>query len=228
MKQIQYMSVDKVIPYENNPRDNSEAIEYVANSIKEFGFQQPIVVDKDNVIIVGHTRLESAKLLGLKEVPVIVADELTPKQVKAYRLADNKVGEIATWNIDLLGEEIADLLDDYNMDDFGFDFGNVIEEEPAVEEDDFDIDEEIPEKPFVEKGDIYQLGFNKLLCGDSTSEEDVKTLVGEEQMDLLFTDPPYNVNVSNSEGMTIQNDNMGNSEFHEFLSKAFKGVLEDE
>lgn len=117
-KQIVYKKVDELVPYENNPRKNEEAVKYVANSIREFNFQNPIIVDKDNVIIAGHTRLEAAKELGLKEVPVIVADELTPEQVKALRIADNKTAEIAMWDTDKLSLELEDI--GFDMTDFGF------------------------------------------------------------------------------------------------------------
>ena len=116
--QIEYVDINSIKPYENNPRHNEEAIPYVMNSIKEFGFKVPIILDKNNVIIAGHTRLESAKRLGMKEVPIIHADDLTEEQVKAFRLADNKVSEKAQWNIELLEEELADL--DIDMSDYGF------------------------------------------------------------------------------------------------------------
>lgn len=116
---IEYRNVDELIPYDNNPRKNDEAVDYVANSIKEFGFKMPIVVDRGEVIIAGHTRLKASKKLGLKEVPVVVADDLTDEQVKALRLADNKVGEIAEWDFSMLEEELADL--DIDMEQFGFD-----------------------------------------------------------------------------------------------------------
>ena len=114
------MSVDELTPYENNPRNNDDAVQYVANSIQEFGFKVPIVIDKDNVIVAGHTRLKAAKMLGLDKVPVIVADDLTENQVKAFRLADNKVGELADWDFSKLEEELAEI-DDIDMSDFGFD-----------------------------------------------------------------------------------------------------------
>lgn len=110
--------IDEVIPYENNPRKNDEAVEYVAKSIKEFGFKVPIIIDKDNVIVTGHTRLKAAKKLGLAEVPCIMADDLSEEQIKAFRLADNKVSEFASWDFDLLNIELEDL--DIDMADFGF------------------------------------------------------------------------------------------------------------
>lgn len=204
-------------PYERNPRNNKEAVDYVANSIREFGFKNPIIVDKNNVIVAGHTRYLACKKLGIKEVPCVIADDLTDEQIKAFRLADNKVAEIATWDLDLLDEELNDLFN-FDMSDFGFDVG--LEELEEAQEDEFDIDE-LPEEPKAKLGDIYQLGNHRLMCGDSTVEKDVNKLVGEATIDLLITDPPYNVAIKNSRGMTIENDNMENDAFHEFLVNAF-------
>lgn len=125
--QIVEMKIDEVIPYEKNPRKNEAAVKYVANSIKEFGFKVPIVIDENNVIVAGHTRLKAAKKLKLETVPCVIADDLTEEQIKAFRLADNKVSEKAEWDFDLLGEELDDLLEDFNMEDFGFEFDD---EEP--------------------------------------------------------------------------------------------------
>lgn len=122
--QIIYKKIDDVIPYENNPRKNDEAVDYVAKSIKEFGFKVPIIVDKNNVIVTGHTRLKAAKQLGLKEVPTIMADDLTEEQIKAFRLADNKVSEFANWDFDLLNFELDDI-SNINMEDFGFSEVNI-------------------------------------------------------------------------------------------------------
>lgn len=122
--QIIYKKIDDVIPYENNPRKNDEAVDYVAKSIKEFGFKVPIIVDKNNVIVTGHTRLKAAKQLGLKEVPTIMADDLTEEQIKAFRLADNKVSEFANWDFDLLNSELDDI-SNINMEDFGFSEVNI-------------------------------------------------------------------------------------------------------
>lgn len=172
---VQSMSITDIKPYPKNPRDNDAGVEAVANSIKEFGWQQPIVVDKDNVIIVGHTRYKAAKKLGMKQVPVVVADELTDEQVKAYRLADNKTGELTGWDDDLLNDELDGILD-IDMSDFGFDLELDDGEDKQAQEDDFD--EEPPEEPKSKLGQIYQLGRHRLMCGDSTKTEDVKKLVG--------------------------------------------------
>lgn len=173
MEQIKEVPIGDVKPYENNPRDNDGAVEATANSIKEFGWQQPIVVDKDMVIIAGHTRLKAAKQLGLKHVPIVVAD-LSEEQAKAYRLADNKTGELADWDMGLLDDELAEIAD-IDMSDFGFDL-DIPDDDKEVQEDDFD--EEVPEEPKSKLGQIYQLGRHRLMCGDSTKAEDVKKLVG--------------------------------------------------
>ena len=171
---VQDVSIDKIKPYKNNPRDNEAGVDAVANSIKEFKWQQPIVVDENNVIIVGHTRYLAAKKLGLKEVPVKVATGLTPEQVKAYRLADNKTGELTDWDMGLLDDELADIAD-IDMSDFGFDL-DLGDDEAKAQEDDFD--EEVPEEPKSKLGQIFKLGRHRLMCGDSTNPEMVKKLVG--------------------------------------------------
>lgn len=215
-------------PYENNPRDNEAAVAFVANSIREFGWKQPIVIDKDGVIIAGHTRYKAAQTLGLKSAPCVIADDLTEDQVKAYRLADNKVGEIATWDFEALEEEL-DAIEDIDMSDFGF-FSE--EEEEQIVEDDFEP--EPPEEPKAKRGEVYQLGDHRLMCGDSTSPEDVAKLMGGKQADFVFTDPPWNVNYGateegNAQGYkvrTILNDAMTTDDFKAFMNNAFKRMSE--
>lgn len=226
MKKVEiiYKKIDEITPYENNPRNNEEAVKYVAESIKQFGFKNPIIIDKDNVIIAGHTRLKAAQKLGLKEVPTIQADDLTPDQIKAFRIADNKVAEFSTWDIEKLEIELADI--DLDMSSLGFEDLD-LKEEKEVEEDNFDIDEYLDEEPPKTKlGEIYKLGHHYLMCGDSTKEKDVEKLMEAagtpKEADLLFTDPPYNVNVHNSDGLTIENDNLNSDIFSEFLNNAFK------
>lgn len=210
-------NIKDITPYENNPRNNEDAVEKVAESIKEFGFQQPIVVDKDNVVIVGHTRLKAAERLGLDKVPVVIADELTEEQAKAYRLADNKTNEIATWKFDSLNTELRELCD-FNMGRFGFNLDLVPEEIDAYED---NYTEQVPIKATSRIGEIYQLGEHRLMCGDSTNPKDVELLMDGRKADLLFTDPPYNVDISNSKGMTIINDNMDDEKFSSFLNSVF-------
>lgn len=172
---IEMMKIADLIPYENNPRDNDSAVDAVANSIKEFGFLVPIVVDKDNVIAAGHTRLKAANSLGMETVPVIKAKDLTEEQIKAFRLADNKTGELAGWDFDLLPEEIKGIAG-IDMTAFGFDQTEIEDPNDAVE-DDYDEDaEEIPER--VQMGEVWELGEHRLKCGDSTSTEDLESLLG--------------------------------------------------
>lgn len=222
---VQNVSIDSIKPYENNPRNNDQGVDAVAKSIKEFNWQQPIVVDKDNVIIVGHTRYKAAKKLGMDKVPVVVADSLSPEQVKAYRLADNKTGELTDWDVDLLDDELADIAD-IDMSDFGFDL-DLGDDEAKVQEDDFD--EEVPEEPKSKLGQVYQLGKHRLMCGDSTKPEDVKKLVGGVQADLLLTDPPYNVAYEGKQEskMTIKNDRQEDDEFYKFLFNAFSAAKDN-
>lgn len=177
--QITNKKISDLKEYENNPRDNAQAVDAVANSIKEFGFKVPIIVDNQNIIIAGHTRYKAAISLGLEEVPCIVASDLTPEQVKAFRLADNKVGEIATWNLDMLKKEL-ECIDGLDMSLFGFEEELPVDE---VYEDDFDPNEHITETPFSLYGDIYILGNHRLQCGDSTKLEDIKRLVEDNEID---------------------------------------------
>lgn len=191
---VQEIKIKDIKPYGKNPRKNDQSVDKVANSIKEFGFKVPIVIDKHNVIVCGHTRYKAAKKLGLSVVPCVVADDLTEEQIKAYRLADNKVGEDSLWDMDLLGSELEDILN-IDMEDFGF---SLPEAETEVVEDDYD--KPAPEEPKSKLGDIYQLGRHHLMCGDSTNIDCVKKLVGDVQIDMLLTDPPYNVNYEGTAG----------------------------
>lgn len=216
MDNIQNVPIKQVHPYPNNPRVNKDAVDKVAASLRAFGFRQPIVVDKDYVIICGHTRLEAAKRLRMKEVPVLVADDLSEEQVRAYRLADNKTAEFSEWDLDKLVDEIAEIMD-IDMEEFGFDLSEFVDE-PQVVEDDFEPD--IPEEPKAKRGDVYQLGRHRLMCGDSTSVDDVEKLVNGTQIDMLLTDPPYNVDYKGTAGK-IKNDNMDSDKFREFLRDAF-------
>lgn len=220
--------VDKPIewlrPYEKNPRNNEQAVEAVANSIKEFGFKVPIVATIDGEIVNGHTRFKAANFLKLKTVPVLIADDLTEEQIKAFRLADNKTGELADWDVELLYSEL-DELTGFDMTMFGFediDFSlDDFEEDEKETGEEVDIDSE--EKPKVEYGDIFQLGRHRLMCGDSTSAEDMARLIDGAVIDLYVTDPPYNVAYQGGtdEAMTIMNDSMDDVSFRQFLRDAF-------
>lgn len=190
---VTYMDVDPLIPYANNPRLNDNAVDAVAASIKEFGFKVPIVVDSENVIINGHTRLKAAHKLGMKQVPVIVADDLTPEQVKAFRLADNKTSELAEWDLGKLDIELGSIAD-IDMGDFGFDvdidYGAGTQPDSNLQEDGF-CEDDVPQR--ASRGDVWILGSHRLMCGDSTSADDVAMLMNGEKAQMCFTDPPYGV-----------------------------------
>lgn len=218
---IKYMTPGELVPYDKNPRINDQAVDLVANSIREFGFKQPIVIDRNNVIIAGHTRWKAARELGLDRVPCIMADDLTPAQVKAYRLADNKVAEASEWDFDLLDDELQELDSlDIDMSDFGF-VQDEVDTAEAVED---NYEPDIPTEPMTKKGQIWKLGDHRLMVGDSTSRQDVEELCNGDAMDLVVTDPPYNVAIENSQGMTIENDDMDSANFQEFLTAAFENM----
>lgn len=214
--------VTELKAYENNPRNNDAAVDAVAKSIEEFGFKVPIIITSDNVIIAGHTRLKASLKLGLASVPCIVADDLTEGQIKAFRLADNKTAELATWDFSKLEDELANI--EMDMSVFGFEDLEADVPDNATD-DDFDVDDEIPEVPFSQPGDIYELGPHRLMCGDSTDSEQVKTLLDGKEVDMIFTDPPYNVDYEGTAGK-IKNDKMEDDTFYLFLLDAFKNMFE--
>lgn len=213
---------DQLIPYVNNPRHNEEAVDAVASSIAAFGFNVPIVLDKDHVIITGHTRRLAAIKLGLESVPCLIADHLTPAQVQAFRLADNRVAEIATWDDEMLQAELDQLAEaGIEMSDFGFTEEELESPDDIAEDEAPEVDE--TEEPQTQPGDLYILGDHRLLCGDSTKPEDIATVMDGEQADLLLTDPPYNVEYvgKTADALTIQNDSMSAADFYAFLRDAF-------
>lgn len=221
---IIYKEIDELIPYINNPRNNTNAVNAVASSIKNFGFKVPIVVDRENEIVTGHTRLLAAKKLGMSEVPVVVADDLSDAEVKAFRLADNKVSELSGWDWSLLESELDELEDldlEFDMEEFGFDLLSESGEYTDVLEDEFD--DELPVQGKTKSGNVWILGKHRLMCGNSLDPEDVNKLMRGERADLLLTDPPYNINYQGAteEKLTIQNDSMEDEEFREFLTNAF-------
>lgn len=215
--QIEYIKVSDLKPYENNPRKNDSSVGKVAESIQEFGFKVPIVVDKDNVIVCGHTRWKAAKKLGMDEVPCVRADDLSEEQIKAFRLADNKVGESSTWDEDLLKLEIGNI-PDIDMSRFGFNFDI---ETPEAKADDYEV--KLPEKPRSRPGEVWILGAHRLMCGDATKEDDVRKLMGGGTADLYLTDPPYNVDYTGKtkNALKIQNDKKNDVDFRTFLDEAF-------
>ena len=229
--QIVYKKVNELIPYINNSRTHSEEqVNQIVASINEFGFTNPLLIDEKDNIIAGHGRLMASKKLGMEEVPCIVLSGLTEAQKKAYIIADNKMALNAGWDDELLKIELENLKElDFDLELTGFDvdelddiLGNNEEEQEIIEDEVPDV----PEEPKAKLGDIYQLGNHRLMCGDSTNENDVSKLVGEQKMDLLITDPPYNVDYTGKtkEAMKIQNDKMENNVFHDFLVKAFSNA----
>lgn len=221
---IQYIDIDSLTPYENNAKIHThQQIDEIKNSIKEFGMNDPIGVwGEENLIVEGHGRLIACKELGLKEVPVIRLDGLTDEQRRAYTLAHNQLTMSTGFDLEKLKLELDEITLD--MSEFGFDdieLDNPLDEENGIVEDEVT---DAPEEPKSEYGDIYQLGNHRLMCGDSTSQDDVDHLMSGVIADLVVTDPPYNVNFSNEKGMTIENDNMPNEKFYEFLSKAFSNM----
>ena len=216
---LQYMHPDDLVPYYNNPRHNQDAVGPVAESIKAFGFKVPIVVDENLEVITGHTRLKAAKQLGLDRVPVIVAGDLDEDQVRAYRLADNKVAELASWDDEKLLDELAEI-SSLDMALFGFDDAEALldeltedENEGEIEEDDYD--DELKETD-IKPGDIFQLGRHRLSCGDSTDPQHIKKLLDGALVDTVYTDPPYGMK---KEKDGVQNDNLNYDDLLEFNKK---------
>lgn len=198
---MEYVPIDSITPYEGNPRLNSEAVPLLAKSIEDFGFLVPIVVDKDNVIAAGHTRYLASKELGLTEVPVIKATDLSPKQIKAFRLADNKVAELAGWDFDLLDLELADLGDDFDMEDYGFileDLDGPLEAEDYLAEEEITVLDPLPrEKPpklfddnfDIREGDIITIGRHRLYCGTLENDADVERLLNGAEVKVAYSEP---------------------------------------
>lgn len=221
--------INEIIPYENNAKLHpKEQIEQIKNSILEFGNNDPIAIDENNVIIEGHGRYEALKELGFNKISVIVLDELSEEQKNAYRIVHNQLTMNTDWDIDKLKEELNNINIDMSLLGFNENLLDEVEEDfSEVEEDNFDVDEALPEIPTTIAGQVYQLGNHRLMCGDSTHKEDILRLMNGYKADMLLTDPPYNINVSNSQGMTIENDDMDKTKFIEFLSNAFENVIEN-
>lgn len=203
---IEYMALDKLKPYEKNARKHQEAdLSTIKASISEFGMSDPIGVwGKDNIIVEGHGRYLACKELGIDKVPVIHLDHLTDEQRRAYALAHNKTAEMSEWDFDLLGDELADILD-IDMSDFGFDLSEDEEEETEV------IEDEVPQEvePVAKQGDIWQLGRHRLMCGDSTSIDDVEKLMDGNKADMVFTDPPYGIDYSGGRSQVVRDKEYG-------------------
>lgn len=212
------MPLDQIKPYPRNPRKNNQGVEAVAESIRQCGYISPIIVDENHYILAGHTRWKAMKKLGRTECECIVKSGLTEDQKKKYRLLDNKTNELADWDFDMLADELQGL----DLSAFDFDWGLRDELNDSVVEDDYEP--VILAEPKSKLGDVWQLGRHRLMCGDSTSLADVQKLVGGAQMDLLLTDPPYNVDYQGTAGK-IKNDNMEDTAFRRFLTDAFSNAV---
>lgn len=221
-------NVNDLIPYIRNARTHSESqIAQIAASIKEFGFLSPILIAEDNTILAGHGRLAAAQKLGLKQVPCVKENHLTETQRRAYIIADNRLSLNAGWDDEMLAIELSELQGvDFDLDLLGFDeseLASIFEDGKEVEDDDFDVTEELNKPSFSKVGDIWTLGRHRLICGDSTKEETYKRLMDGKKANLVVTDPPYNVNYEGSAGK-IKNDNMDNDKFYNFLLDAFSNM----
>jgi len=215
---VELRPITDIRPYANNPRLNDDAVDAVAASIRQFGFRQPIVVDAEGVIIVGHTRYKAALKLGLEKVPVHVATDLTPEQIKAYRIADNKTAELAEWNYELLPIELGELRAcNFDLGLLGFDQEELAKLlDPGVKEGLTDPDEvpEPPDEAITKPGDLWILGDHRLLCGDSSKPEDVDRLLAGAAIHLVNTDPPYNVKVEPRSNNAIAAGNSSFTNYH--------------
>lgn len=214
-------------PYERNAKIHNEyQLEKLCDSINEFGFLNPCIIDKEKNVIAGHGRIMAAEKLGWEKVPCVYVEGLTDEQRRAYILADNKLSELAEWDMDLVSEELSALKDeDFNITITGFSINDIQftdEMQPDITE--AEVEEIKKKEPRIKQGEIWKLGNHTLMCGDSTNLDDVEKLVGGAVIDLLLTDPPYNVAIENSDGMSIENDDMGNEEFYEFLRYAFEAA----
>ena len=227
--ELTLVSTDKLIPYVNNARTHSkEQIAKLRSSLREFGFINPVIIDKDFNIIAGHGRVEAAKEEGIREVPCVLVDYLTEAQKKAYILADNRMALDAGWDEELLRVELEALEGmSYDLGLTGFDEKELDElfkgDEPEVKDDEYDLTVALEKASFVQRGDVWIVGRHRLVCGDATKAEDVALLMDGKRANLVITDPPYNVNYEGTAGK-IQNDNMKGEQFYEFLLHLEKAI----
>lgn len=217
--------LERLIDYARNPRKNDHAVDRVAAAIKEFGFRVPIVAKSDGLVVDGHLRLKAARKLGLAEVPVVLADDLTDAQVKAFRISVNRMAELAEWDSELLALELGELGElGFDLELTGFDGDEINALTPEVlPEGKTDPDEapEPPAKPRSALGDVWILGKHRVMCGDSTSLDEVERLMAGAKADIMFTDPPYGVNYTDSLGRSIKNDELTDGDLQDFLRDAF-------
>ena len=230
---MQLVPISKLVPYVNNARTHSpEQVMKLRSSLREFGFINPIIIDRDYGIIAGHGRLLAAKEEGITEVPCVFVDYLTEAQKKAYILADNRMAMDAGWDEELLRVEIEALQGEaFDVSLTGFDEKELADlfkdgSDSDAEDDDYDLSAALEKAAFVERGDLWTVGRHRLMCGDATSAEDVATLMDGRMANLILTDPPYGVSFKSSSGLTIQNDSMKDEEFYHFLLASFKNMAD--
>lgn len=226
--EMQLVPVTKLVPYVNNARTHSpEQINKLRSSLREFGFINPVIIDRDYGVIAGHGRILAAKEEGITEVPCVFADHLTEAQKKAYIIADNRMAMDAGWDEELLRVEIESLqAADFDPLLTGFgekELSKLFDDGKDIQEDDFNVDAELQKPTFTKSGDIWTLGRHRLICGDSTKEETYAALMDGRKANLVITDPPYNVNYEGSAGK-IKNDNMASEKFFDFLFDAFSNM----
>ena len=229
--EMQLVPLSKLVPYINNARTHSpEQITKLRSSLREFGFVNPVIIDRDYGIIAGHGRVMAAKEEGIEEVPCVFVDYLTEAQKKAYIIADNRFAQDAGWDEELLRIEIEALQGmDFDVGLTGFNDDEIADLFDAngkseAEEDDFDLSAALEKASFVQRGDIWTVGRHRLMCGDATSTEDVAALMDGKKANLIVTDPPYNVDFKSSNGLSIKNDKLENDKFYKFLLAAFHNM----
>ena len=228
--ELQLVPVSKLVPYVNNARTHSpEQIMKLRSSLREFGFINPVIIDRDYGVIAGHGRIAAAKEEGITEVPCVFADHLTEAQKKAHSIAASRMAMDAGWDEELLRFEIESLqAADFDPLLTGFDADELADlfsdDAKEVKDDDYDLTAALEKASFMERGDVWTVGRHRLVCGDATSEEDVSKLMGGKRANLILTDPPYGVSFKSESGLTIQNDSMKNEEFYGFLLLAFKNL----
>jgi len=231
--EMQLVPLSRLVPYVNNARTHSpEQLTKLRSSLREFGFINPVIIDRDFNVIAGHGRIAAAKEEGITEVPCVFVDYLTEAQKKAYILADNRMALDAGWDEELLRIEIESLQGaDFDVSLTGFGEDEIADlfagnGEKVVKDDDFDLSAVLEKAAFVERGDIWTVGRHRLMCGDATSAEDVAALMDGKKANLIVTDPPYGVSFKSSGGLTIQNDSMKGDEFYTFLYNSFSCMVE--
>lgn len=226
--EMQLVPIEKLVPYVNNARTHSpEQVNKLRSSLREFGFINPVIIDRDFGVIAGHGRILAAKEENIKEIPCVFADHLTEAQKKAYIIADNRMAMDAGWDEELLRVEIEALqAEAFDLSLTGFDekeLADLFKDDSDVEDDDFDVEQELSEPAITKLGDVWTLGRHRLVCGDSTKEDTYEVLMQGQKANLVVTDPPYNVNYEGTAGK-IKNDNMADDKFYQFLLDAFTNM----